>query len=96
MGGTVNVAIRAERCILRRLDPEGELPPNCYAATIVGELAFGNTHTLRLQPDGRGPNVEVEVSSRPYDVLGIAAQRRWVVELPAEDLRVMPVAGPPE
>ena len=94
VSGTVDVAIRAERCILRRLDPEGELPPNCYAATIVSELAFGNTHTLRLDPDGRGPSVEVEVPSRPYDVLGIAAQRRWVVELPPEDLRVMPAAGP--
>ena len=94
LSGKVDVAIRAERCILRRIDPDNELPPNCYVATVTTELAFGNTHTLRLQPEGRGPAVEIEVSSRPYDVLGIASQRRWVVELPAEDLRVIPATEP--
>jgi ABC-type sulfate/molybdate transport systems ATPase subunit len=89
--GPVDVAIRAERCNLRRLDPASPLPENCYVATITHDLAFGNTHTLHLQPDGPGPAIEVEVASRPYEVLGVANRRQWVVELPARDLHVMAV-----
>ena len=89
-GMSVDVAIRAERCNLRRFDPDGELPENCFVALIVSELAFGNTHTLHLTPEGPGPAVEVEVASRPYEVLGVAGQQRWVVELPADDLHIMP------
>lgn len=88
--GAVDLAIRAERCNLRRLDPDAALPPNCFVADIVDDLAFGNSHTLRLEPVGAGPSVEVEVASRPYEVLGIATRRRWVVELPADDLHMMP------
>ena len=88
-GAAVDVAIRAERCNLRRLDPDEPLPENCFVANIVGELAFGNTHSLRLEPETVGPAIEVEVASRPYEVLGVAARRRWVVELPPEDLHVM-------
>jgi len=91
--GAVDLAIRAERCNLRRLDPDGPLPENCYVARIVADLAFGNTHTLRMEPEGAGPAVEIEVASRPYEVLGVAAQRRWVVELPPADLHVMPRAS---
>lgn len=86
----VDVAIRAERCNLRRYDPEGELPDNCYVARVVADLPFGNTHTLHLQPESVGPPVEVEVASRPYEVLGIASRDRWVVELPPPDLHIMP------
>lgn len=93
-GEAVDIAIRAERCNLRRLDPNGELPPNCFVAHIVSELAFGNTHTLHLEPEAAGPAIEVEVASRPYEVLGLASQRRWVVELPAADLHVMPSEAP--
>ena len=89
-GATVDLAIRAERCILRRVDPDGALPENCFVARVTTDLAFGNTHTLHLEPEGAGPPIEVEVASRPYEVLGIAHERRWVVELPAADLHVMP------
>lgn len=88
--GAVDLAIRAERCNLRRLDPDAALPPNCFVADIADDLAFGNSHTLRLQPVGAGPTVEVEVASRPYEVLGVATRRRWVVELPPADLHMMP------
>ncbi len=90
--GPVDLAIRAERCVLRRLDIGEPLPPNCYVATIAEDLAFGNTHTLHLVPEGAGPAIEIEVASRPYDILGVATQRRWIVELPAADLHPMPVA----
>ncbi len=85
----VDLAIRAERCNLRRLDPDRVLPENCFVANVVADLAFGNTHSLRLEPEAAGPAVEVEVASRPYEVLGIASRARWVVELPASDLHVM-------
>jgi molybdate transport system ATP-binding protein len=87
--GPVDVAIRAERCNLRRLDPAGPVPENCFVADVVADLAFGNSHTLRLQPVAAGPAVEVEVASRPYEVLGVASRPRWVVELPAADLHLM-------
>ena len=88
--GAVDVAIRAERCNLRRIDPDSELPENAFVAHVVDDLAFGNTHTLHLAPEGVGPAVEVEVAVRPYEVLGVAGRRRWVVELPPDDLHVMP------
>ena len=88
-GAAVDVAIRAERSVLRRLDPDGALPENCFVAVVTRDLAFGNTHTLQLAPEGAGLPVEVEVASRPYEVLGIAQRARWVVELPAADLHVM-------
>ncbi len=89
-GSAVDVGIRAERCILRRLDPDATLPPNCFVALVVEDLAFGNAHLLRLVPEGPGPTVLIEVASRPYEVLGVASQPRWVVELPPGDLQLMP------
>ena len=92
--GRVDVGVRAERCVLRRLDPDGALPENCFVAQVVEDLAFGNAHLLRLEPEAAGPAVLVEVASRPYEVLGVASARRWVVELPPADIQVMPPAGP--
>ena len=89
VSGDVDVAIRAERCNLRRHDPDGDMPPNSFVTTITSQLSFGNTHTLHLQPEGAGPVVEIEVASRPYEVIGVATRDRWVVELPPEDLHVM-------
>jgi molybdate transport system ATP-binding protein len=89
-GAALDVCIRSERCLLRRLDPGEALPANCFVADITSELAFGSTYTLRLDPVAAGPAVEVEVSAHPYDVLGIATRPRWVVELPTADLHVMP------
>jgi molybdate transport system ATP-binding protein len=89
LSGPVDVAIRAERCNLRRLDPDDELPPNNFVAIVEERLSFGNTHTLRLRPERVGPSVDVEVASRPYEVIGVAGRDRWVVELPPEDLHVM-------
>ena len=91
--GTVDVGIRSERVNLRRFDPDEALPDNCLAARVVDDLAFGNTHTLRLRPEAAGPSIEVEVAARPYEVLGVAGRDRWVVELPPEDLLVMPRNG---
>ncbi len=88
--GVIDLGIRSERCILRRFDPDEPPPENCFVGQLVEELAFGNTHTLRFEPDGVGPRIEVEVAARPYEVLGVAERDRWVIELPPEDLLVMP------
>jgi molybdate transport system ATP-binding protein len=90
-GSTVDVCIRAERVILRRIGT-GDAP-NLLKGTVVEEFAYGATHTLRLLPDGPGPTLEVEIAARPYEVLGIAAQKTWTLELPAADLHIMPRGG---
>jgi ABC-type Fe3+/spermidine/putrescine transport system ATPase subunit len=90
-GEAVDLAIRAERVNLRRLAPDAETP-NLYRARIVEEFAYGASHTLHLAPLGPGPAIEVEMASRPYDVLGIATQKEWTVELPPADIHVMPAS----
>jgi ABC-type sulfate/molybdate transport systems ATPase subunit len=87
-GETVDIAIRAERVNLRRTSAE-TLPPNTFLARVVEEFAYGSSHTLRMEPLAVGPAVDVEIAARPYEVLGIAAQKEWLVELPSEDLHVM-------
>lgn len=87
-GDQVDIGIRAERVNLRRHEP-GEEIPNSLRARITGEFAYGNTHTLELEPLGPGPALRVELAARPYEVLGLATQKEWTVELPASDLHVM-------
>lgn len=84
----VDICIRAERVNLRRHDATEGIA-NTYRARVVREFAYGNTHTLELEPLGPGPALRVELAARPYEVLGVAAQKVWTVELPADDLHVM-------
>ena len=93
-GGAVDVAIRAERVNLRRLDADDPEQPNLVRGTIREELAYGATHTLRFE-SALGQPVEVEIAARPYEVLGVAGQKSWTLELPPEDLHVMPVSSEP-
>lgn len=88
----VDIAIRSERVNLRR-GRTSESEENLFEARIVEEFAYGATHTLRLEPTGTGPAIEVEIAARPYEVLGVAGQRNWLVELPREHLHVMPQAS---
>ena len=90
-GEAVDLAIRAERVNLRRLEADDPGQPNLVRGTIREELAYGATHTLRFE-SAVGQPVEVEIAARPYEVLGVAGQRSWTLELPPEDLHVMPVA----
>jgi len=62
---------------------------NTLEAVIREEYAYGPTHTLHFDPAGAGPRLEVEIASRPYEVLHVAEQRRWTLELPPADLHVM-------
>ncbi len=91
-GVPVDIAVRAERINLRRGTGADGAIPNAFEAVITEEFAYGSSHTLRFEPAGPGPAVEVEIAARPYEVLGIASQKHWLVELPAEDLHVMRVS----
>ncbi len=84
----VVAGIRAERVNLRRIQDGAE--ENHVRGWITGEWAYGNTHTLRFAPTGPGPELMVEIASRPYEVLHVAEQREWLLELPPEDLHLMP------
>jgi ABC-type Fe3+/spermidine/putrescine transport system ATPase subunit len=87
-GEIVDVAIRAERVILRRL-PADANEPNLIDATIAEEFAYGSSHTLHFDPVRAGVPLEVEIAARPYEVLGVAEQRHWMLELPPADLHIM-------
>ena len=91
-GEVVDIAIRAERVNLRRLQADDPGQPNLVRATIREELGYGATHTLRFE-SALGEPLEVEIAARPYEVLGVAGQRSWTLELPQEDLHVMPVSS---
>lgn len=93
-GASVDVAIRAERVVLRRGRAEEIGTPNLVPAAIVEEHAYGASHTLLFRPTGAGPALEADLASRPYDVLGVAGQRAWTLELPPADLHVMAVVSP--
>lgn len=89
VGQQVDVLVRAERVNLRRhLEEDAR---NVIAAVIEEEFAYGNTHLLHLRATGAGPReIHVEIAARPYEVLGVAGRREWLVEVPAEDIHVVP------
>jgi molybdate transport system ATP-binding protein len=92
-GDAVELAIRAERVNLRRAAHEEGVLDNMAPARIIEEFGYGSTHAVRLLPLNGGPVIESELAARPYEVLGVAAQREWTVELPAADLHVMKPQG---
>ncbi len=87
VGQRVEVMIRAERVNLRRVE---EALPNLVLAEIGDEFDYGAGHTIRFHPLGAGPQIEVDLPSRPYEVLDVASRKRWTLELPPEDLHVVP------
>lgn len=87
-GSSVDVAIRAERVNLRRLEPRSDIE-NLIEADLVEQFAYGATHTLHFRPIGPGPALEVEIAARPYEVLDVVNRRRWLLELPPDDLHLM-------
>ncbi len=91
VGASVDLALRAERVNLRRGTPEELREPNLLAASIEEEHAYGAGYTLRFRASDGGPALEVDLPSRPYEVLGVAARKTWTLELPPEDLHLMPV-----
>ncbi len=92
LGEAVDVLVRAERINLRR-ETHAPVDQNQFAMTIAEEYAYGSSHVLRLRPASVGPEMEVEIAARPYEVLNIAARRDWTVEIAPADLHVVPAAG---
>lgn len=90
-GMAVDVMVRAERINLRRDLAAEPGRRNQFVADVVSEYAYGSTHTLHLRPEGPGPEMEVEIAARPYEVLGIASRKRFAVEIEPTDIHVVPV-----
>ncbi len=90
-GDAVDVVIRPERVVIRRGEPAAV---NTLPARVRREFDYGTNHTLEFEPLAAGPPLVVDLPSRPYDVLGIAARKEWTLELPPADLHVMPAAPP--
>jgi molybdate transport system ATP-binding protein len=91
-GDDVDLAIRAERVNLRRAVPAEAGASNFIEAVIVTEDAYGSSHTLRFETVGTSRlAIDVEIAARPYEVLGIGAEKRWTLELPPDDLHLMAV-----
>jgi len=91
VGSTVDVALRAERINLRRGAPREIADVNLVQAVVEEEHAYGAGFTLRFRALGAGPALEVDLPSRPYEVLGVGDRKAWTLELPPEDLHLMPV-----
>lgn len=94
VGDAVDVAIRAERVILRRSVPAEHGLSNFIEANLISEAAYGASHTLEFATETSVPLAfEVEIAARPYEVLGIAQQKAWTLELPPDDMHLMAVGG---
>ncbi len=85
-GDAVDVTIRPERVVFRR----GEPAANGLLARIDRDFDYGAIHELHCEPTGPGPRLVAELAVRPYEVLGVASRREWLLELPPEQLHVMP------
>lgn len=86
-GDEVDLVIRPERVVIRRGEPA---EPNVLPARVVREFDYGPNRVLEFVPDGPGPRLVADIASRPYDVLGIANRKQWLLELPPADLHAMP------
>lgn len=88
-GQDVEIVIRPERVNIRRDLNLSAGRGNTLIATVIEEFAYGNTHVLRFKPETVGPEIEVEVAARPYEVLGIATRKQFALELPPEDIHIL-------
>jgi ABC-type Fe3+/spermidine/putrescine transport system ATPase subunit len=91
-GAAVDLAIRAERVVLRRVEAAALDEPNVLEMAVEEDHPYGSSHIRALRPLGAGPVLEVDLAARPYEVLRAAERRTWTVQLPPEDIHVMPVA----
>ena len=96
-GQRVDVCIRPERVILLRPErhPAEALRDTALAAEIVSEEAHGAAHTLFFRLPGADEvpyDVEVDLPSHPYEVLGVRTRRVWTLVFPRAAVHVMPAA----
>lgn len=89
-GQAVDVLVRAERInVLRETASPVAGEANVFAVDVVSEFAYGSTHTLHLRPK-HGPEMEVEIAARPYEVLGLAQRRTLTARIDVGDVHVVP------
>ncbi len=91
VGQRVEILVRAERINLRRLE-HAEPGLNLVEAELREDHAYGSGHTLSFAPSGPGPILEVDLPARPYEVLDVPSRPRWTLELPPDDLHVVPAS----
>lgn len=89
-GERVDVMVRSERIAMRRDHQNGPGIANRMVGRIVEESPFGSAHILQFDPEGPGPSLEVELPSRPYEVLGVESRKVWTLEIDPDDLTVVP------
>jgi len=94
-GQRVDVCIRPERVILLRPErhPAEALRDTALTAEIVSEEAHGAAHTLFFRLPGADEvphDVEVDLPSHPYEVLGVRERRVWTLVFPRPAVHVMP------
>jgi molybdate transport system ATP-binding protein len=95
-GESVDICIRPERVLLLRPDRLhiDDMQDTVVLAEIVDEIAHGSSHTLffRLadRPSTREHDIEVDVPSHPYEVMGVRERRTWALALPRRAVHVMP------
>jgi molybdate transport system ATP-binding protein len=90
------LSIRPEHVILLRPDrPHAESRDTLLEVEIEDEVATGNNHRLYLRVcvDGRPTPcvIEADVPAHPYEVMGVASQRHWLVALSFEHAVVIPI-----
>jgi ABC-type sulfate/molybdate transport systems ATPase subunit len=89
VGDAAALVVRPEHVILLRPDrPHANEVETTLDVEIADEMASASSHRLYLRVIGEaGPTdcvLEAEVPSHPYEVMGVASQRRWRVALTLE------------
>ena len=91
--GQVQVAVRADRIILTRPDRPADARPNTLDVEIADEADFGHSRTLYAQvvnaAGDSAPILEIQIAPHPYQVMRVAARRRWRVHIPPAAVHVM-------
>ncbi|MBI2761776.1 MAG: ABC transporter ATP-binding protein [Chloroflexi bacterium] len=93
-GDEVDVCIRPERVLLLRSDrlSDDSVRDSIVMAAIIDEVAHGASHTLILRPAGARDgayDIEVDLASHPYQVMGVCGRRDWALAFPREAVHVM-------
>jgi molybdate transport system ATP-binding protein len=90
------LCVRPEHVILARpYRPHAESLDTMLDVEIEDEVATGNNHRLYLRVvNGDGPVdciIEADVPAHPYQVMGVAAQRRWCISLTLGETVAIPL-----
>jgi ABC-type sulfate/molybdate transport systems ATPase subunit len=90
------VCIRPEHVILLRHDrPHAETNDSILDVELEDEVATGNNHRLylRVLRDGHPVDclLEADLSAHPYQVMGVASEKRWRVALSRDQAVAIPI-----